>query len=424
MNSKINEQLQSSQPLAGVGDPGPVVLVPRINVEAFCETRETSDSIQSAFADRRMARAHGKIYSGGIPGAVRQFQSQSTPNVLIVEATAARDALLANLGALAEVCQPDTKVVVVGHVNDVILYRELIRQGVSEYLVAPVGALQIVQTVASLYRAEKAGPVGRVVAFIGAKGGTGSSTLAHNCAWEMSRFTGNETALVDLDLAYGTAALDFNIDPAGGILEALTQPERIDELLLDRLLVKLGDKLSLLSGPGGVERDFVIEANAVESILTVLRTTVPLIIVDVPNIWAPWVKFTLLHADQVVLTAEPELASLANARALVEMLKSARPNDPPPSIVLNRQGVPKRPEISAADFRKAVGADVTATVPFDPQSFGAALNGGKMLLEVAPRSKPAEVVRALAHGLSGERTAKPVAEAKPILKKILTLGKK
>lgn len=406
-------------------EAGPVAMVPRINIQAFCETAQTSESAQAAFADRRMSRAHGSVHGGGIPAAVRQFQNQSTPNLLLVETTGAPDAVIASLGALAEVCQPDTKVVVIGQVNDVLLYRELIRQGVSEYLVAPVTPLQLVQTIASLYHSEKAAPVGRVVAFIGAKGGTGSSTIAHNCAWKISREAGVETAIVDLDLAYGTAALDFNIDAAGGLLEALAQPERVDELFLDRLLIKIGDKLSLLCGPGGVDREVHIEAHAVETILTAMRGSMPQLVVDVPNVWAPWVKFTLLHADQIVLTAEPELASLANARAIVEMLKQSRPNDPPPTVVLNKVGTLKRPEISPADFAKALGAEVATIIPFDPQSFGNALNNGKMVFESAPRSKPADALGRLAHGLAGDKAAKPqAAVARPMIRKILTLGRK
>ncbi len=422
---KMIDPSASMTKMALSGGSAPVALVPRINIQAFCETPQTSESAQAAFSDRRMARAHGSVQGGGIPAAVRQFQTQSTPNLLLVESTAHHDALLASLSALAEVCQPDTKVVVIGQVNDVILYRELIRQGVSEYLVAPVSPLQLVQTIASLYRSEKAAPVGRVVAFVGAKGGTGSSTIAHNCAWDMSRFTDAETAILDLDLAHGTAALDFNLDGSGGLLEAIAQPERVDELLLDRLFVRIGDKLSLLAGPGGVDRDLSIEAHAVETILTSMRSSMPLIAVDIPKVWAPWVKFTLLHADQVVLTAEPDLASLANARALVEVLKSARPNDPPPTLVLNQVGIPKRPEISAADFRKAVGVEVSAIIPFDPQNFGNALNNGKMLLELAPRSKSAEALSKLARSLAGDKPVKPTAaEATPILRKFLKLGRK
>ena len=402
----------------------PVALVPRINIQAFFESPQTVEAIQTAFADRRMARAHGTTMAGGIPAAIRLFQTQSTPNLLLVESTGPREALLANLASLAEVCQPDTKVVVIGHVNDVILYRDLIRQGVSEYIVAPVQPLQIVETIAALYRSEKAAPIGRVIAFMGAKGGCGSSTICHNCAWDLARNAGVETTIIDLDLAFGTAALDFNLDASGGIMEAIAQPERVDSLLLDRLLVRLGDKLNLLGGPGGVDKDFTIEAHAVETILTAMLVSVPTIVVDLPNLWAPWVRFTLLHADQIVLTAEPELASLRNAKALVDMLKVARPNDPPPTLVLNQVGVPKRPEIAAADFRKAIGTEVAVTIPFDPASFGAALNNGRMVLDMTPRSKAAEAMRKLARDLAGDKPGTSVvASGQSILKKILGRGK-
>jgi len=406
------------------GNATPVALVPRVNIQAFCELPRTAEDVRAAFADRRMARAHGTVITGGIPAAIRLYQTQSTPNLLIVESDAPRDELLTNLASLAEVCQPDTKVVVIGHMNDVILYRELIRQGVSEYIVAPIAPLHLVETIASLYRNDKAAPVGRVIAFLGARGGTGSSTIAHNCAWEIARAVDVETTIIDLDLAYGTAALNFNIDASGGILEAISQPERVDSLLLDRLLTKLSQKLSLLAGPGGVDKDCAVEAHAVETILTAMRATVPIVVVDLPNLWAPWVKFTLQHADQIVLTAEPDLASLRNAKALFDMFTVSRPNDPLPNLVLNKVGVPKRPEIPAADFAKAVGTNVAASIPFDPLSFGTALNNGRMLLDATPKVKAAEAIRKLAQDFGGNKPARPVATTSSVLKKLLALGKK
>ena len=420
MNVQAGHGGSSSAPSA----TGAIAIVPRINVQAFCIQPDTVENIKAAFADRRMSRAHVTVMTGGIPAAVRLYQTQNTPNLLIVESDAARDGLLDSLSSLAEVCQPDTKVMVIGHMNDIILYRELIRQGVSEYIVAPIAPIPLIETISALYRNERAVPIGRVIAFMGVKGGVGSSVISHNCAWELARTIDVETTIIDLDIAYGTGALDFNLDASGGIMEALAQPDRVDPLLLDRLLVRLGGKLSLLGGPGGVDKDVVIEAHAVETILTAMRASVPLIVVDIPDVWAPWVRFTLLHADQVVLTAEPDLASLRNARALVELLKAARPNDPPPMVVLNQVGMPKRPEISAADFKKAIGADLTSVIPFDPQNFGAALNSGKTLFEAAPRSKVADLLRKLAVDLAGERSAKPTPAGGSLVKKILALGRK
>jgi pilus assembly protein CpaE len=399
------------------GDHGLVALVPRVNIQAFCDNQQTAEAIQAAAIDRRMSRAHVTIQLGGIMAAAQVYQTQATPNVLLVESRGSRDAILSELAQLAQVCQPDTKVVVIGHLNDVILYRELIRQGVSEYLVAPLHQMQIIETVAGLYHDPKSAPVGKVIAFVGAKGGVGSSTVAHNIAWQMSKRHATETVITDLDLAFGTAGLNFNQDTSNGMIDALGQPDRIDSTLMDRLLTKLGDKLSLLSGPGGVDRDINIEAHAVETILAAVRGSVPCVIVDVPNMWAPWIKFTLMHADLVVITATPELASLRNTKNLLDMLKQARPNDPPPRIVLNQVGIPKRPEIPAAEFGKAIGVELSCIIPYDGQTFGTAQSNGQMIFEVAAKSKSAEALAGLAQMIAG--TGKPAGATKSALSSIL-----
>ncbi len=143
------------------GDQGLVALVPRVNIHIFCDNQQTAETMQLAAADRRMARAHTTIQLGGIMAAAQVYQTQATPNLLMVESHGSRDVILSELAALAEVCQPDTKVVVIGHLNDVILYRELIRQGVSEYLVAPLHQMQVIETIASLYQNPKAAPLAR-----------------------------------------------------------------------------------------------------------------------------------------------------------------------------------------------------------------------------------------------------------------------
>lgn len=417
----------TSQAMFQPGNPGELVaIVPRINIHMFCDNQQTAETMQLAAADRRMARAHTTIQMGGIMAAVQVYQSQPTPNVLIVETHGSRDVILSELAALAEVCQPDSKVIVVGHLNDVILYRELIRQGVSEYLVAPLHQLQVIETVSSLYQNPKSAPLGRVIAFVGSKGGVGSSTIAHNAAWLISRQHGTETIITDLDLAFGTAGLNFNQDVSNGILDALGQPERVDSTLIERLLTKLGDKLSLLSGPGGVDREFNVEAHAVEAIFNAMRSSVPCIVVDVPNLWAPWVKYTLMNADQVIITATPELASLRNTKNLIDLLKQARPNDPPPKLILNQVGVPKRPEIPAAEFGKAVGVDVSCVIPYDAQTFGTAQSNGQMILEVAAKSKSAEALTGFVQSLAGgeKPVKKPSKLSLPIFDKLPMLRKK
>jgi pilus assembly protein CpaE len=387
-----------------------VAAVPRINIGIFCDHDSTLQAMQQVAADRRMARAHITVQSGGIIGAFQAYSNALCPNLLIVESNSARETILTELSQLAQVCDPTTKVIVIGHVNDVILYRELMRQGVSEYFVAPINLLQMISVVSGLYNDPKAKPVGRVVAFVGAKGGVGSSTIAHNVGWLISRDYNIETVITDLDLAFGTAGLNFNQEAGMGIADALSSPERVDATLLDRLLTKCSDKLSLLASGGLVDRDFHIDGNAVSAVLDVVRHNVPLVIVDVPNLWAAWTKHTLVHADDVVITATPELASLRNAKNMFDVLKAARPNDAVPKIVLNQVGVPKRPEIPVAEFAKALGIEPLAVFPYDPQVFGTASSNGQMIIEVAPKSRAAEVVNALAGLLSGREVPKPAAK--------------
>jgi pilus assembly protein CpaE len=391
-----------------------VALVPRINIHAFCSNPATAEAMQVAADDRRLARAHLDIKLGGPQAAVQLYGETHTPNVLVVETEGGRDAVLAELAHLADVCDPSTKVIVIGHVNDVVLYRELIRSGVSEYLVAPLGPLHIIAAIGALYADPKAGQIGRIFAFVGAKGGVGSSTIAHNVGWLFSRKLMIDTVITDLDLAFGTAGLNFNIDATQGIAEALGQPERVDQMLLDRLLAKAGDRLSLLSAPGSIDRDYAIDKEALEHILDVVRLSVPNVIVDVPNIWAPWTKATLVQADDVIVTATPELASLRNTKNLIDFLKAARPNDRPPRLILNQVGVARRPEIPVADFARSVGTEPAIVVPFEPQIFGTASSNGQMIAEIGARSKPAELIETFALDLAG-RSAAPAKAMKRML---------
>jgi pilus assembly protein CpaE len=407
--------------------PAPVVtMIPHINIAAFCDTEKMAQVMRAVAADRRTASAHVDVQMGGMTAAMQVFSGSRTPNVLLVESQEKRDGLLAELAKLAPVCDPSSKVMVIGHVNDVVLYRELMREGISEYLVAPLHQLQIIESIGNLFRDPKAGPVGRVQAFVGAKGGVGSSTIAHHVGWLMSRDYAVDTVITDLDLAFGTAGLNFNLDTPQGIVEALGASERIDQVLIDRLLTKCGDRLSLLASTGSVDRDVSVDAQALQTILDAIRSSVPLVVVDVPNVWTPWSKLTLTHADEVIITATPELASLRNAKNLIDFLKAARPNDRPPHLVLNQVGVLKRPEIPVGEFARGVGIEPTLVVPYDAKTFGTASSNGQMIFDVAPKSKAAEELSKLAQILSGSEP--PVKRGKfafgPMMKSFAGLRKK
>ncbi|HUS38389.1 MAG TPA: hypothetical protein VMX74_03015, partial [Pirellulales bacterium] len=270
------------QELASVEDDGyatPVVNnarpVPRISIQAFCESERTAEAVQYASEDRRLSKAHVSVHMGGASAAVAHYQESPTPNLIAIESTLDREHMLAELDALAESCDAGTKVVVIGKVNDVVLYRELLRRGVSEYLVAPIDPVMFLEAVSNLYNDPEADPVGNVIAFIGSKGGIGSSTICHNVAWTMAEVLRSNVVIADLDLAFGTTGLDFNQDPVQGIAEALATPERLDDQLLDRLLTKCSEHLSIFAAPVVLDRDYDITADGCDMVIDIVRQNVP-----------------------------------------------------------------------------------------------------------------------------------------------------
>lgn len=366
--------------------------VPRVSIQAFCETQELAGIVADAAGDRRMDKAHVKVHMGGAAAATEAYRSAPTPNLIVLEVGQDRAKLFADLEELAQFCDGGTKVVVVGRTNDIGLYRQLMSRGISDYLVMPFGVIDFVRAVSQLYSGDGAEPLGRVIAFVGAKGGVGASTVAHNVAWSIARELEVETVIVDLDMAYGTAGLDFNQDPPQGVADAVFAPDRLDANMIDRLLSKCSDHLSLLAASATLDRVYDFEENAFDTLLDILRASAPCIVVDVPHTWTAWSKRILTTADDVVVVAAPDLANLRNAKGLLDILRATRPNDHKPRLVLNGVGVLKRPEIEIGDFTKSVETEALAVIPYDAKLFGTATNNGQMIVEVDAASKTGELL--------------------------------
>ena len=389
--------------------------VPRISIHIFCERPDTTAAAEEATRDRRMERASTTVFQGGLTVAVEQYQNQPTPSLVMVESQDHGPLLIQQLDRLAEVCDPGTKVVVIGSHNDIALYRELMRRGVSEYLVPPLQTLQLIRAITTLYADPSAPFVGRQIAFCGARGGVGSSTIAHNLAYTLSERMQTKTVIVDFDLPFGTAGLDFNQDPLQGVADALSQPDRLDPVLLDRMMARCTDRLSLFAAPATLDDDYEISAEAFEEVSSKIRTTAPYIVLDLPHMWSNWMRKSLLTADDVVITATPDLACLRNAKNIVDLMRQTRPNDAPPWLVLNQVGLPGRPEIPTKDFAEALGLEPALIMPFDAKLFGNAANNGQMIEEVNDRSKAAIGLQQLAQILARR-------EPPPVPKKSLFAG--
>ncbi len=388
MKSAAEPQVQGLPPL------------PAINVHFFAETPQGAELFRRTAMDRLMRRPHVEVFEGGIPAAVAAYEQETSPELLVLESTADREALFAQLAALAEVVVPTTQVVVVGHINDLYLYRDLLNEGVRDYLAMPLDVHALLTSLSGIFIAEAENPVGRIVSFIGAKGGAGSSAIAHNVSWLLSRKYKIKTALADLDLAYGTAGLDFEASPAQGILDALAGIDRLDANMIDKLLHKCSEHLMLLASPCSLEEIPPIEEQQLAGILDVMREVVALTVLDLPSTWSNWMRAAIIQSELVVVTSTPELAALRNTKALLDNIRNLRPNEEPPLLVLN-QVDPDLPQVPAEQFAATVGVKDWLEIPYEPDLFGEAALEGVLPLEKDPEGKLAEACEIIAARIAG-----------------------
>lgn len=390
--------------------------IPAIHAVAFCEGSNTSQLIENVAADRRMAQATVEIHQGGMLAAIEYLSQNPTPNLLILESSAPTATMVAQIDELASHCEEGVQVMVIGATNDISLYRQLMARGVSEYLVPPVSPVQVVRSISTLFTDPDAPFVGKSISVIGAKGGVGASTVAHNLAWALSENARVNTALIDLDLSFGTTALDFNHDANQTVADALLAPERADDAVLSRLLAKATDRLSLFAAPASVSQVMEISPEAYATVIDGVRRLMPYVVLDLPHYWSQWLYNSLVASDEVVLVCQPDLASLRNGKNIIDQINAKRPNDAPPRLVLNMSGVPKRPEIPVKDFAAAIGLEPDIILPFDPQLFGTASNNGQMISETDPHAKSSQAIDYLASGITGRDV---VQTQKSLLTKLL-----
>jgi pilus assembly protein CpaE len=391
-------------------------LIPRITIQAFCEHSQTAQLVESAIHDRRMSKVALTTHNGGIDGAVETYKSNPTPNLIIVETTLSPDEIPAALERLADVCDASTRVVVLGHVNDVLLYRDLIRSGISEYVVLPATAQQIVSAITDLFASENAAPIGRTIGFVSAKGGSGGSTVAHNVAWSIATALRQDSLILDMDLAFGTAGLNFNQDPPHGLADALSANQKVDQTMLDRLMSKAATHINLLTAPVMLDRTYDFDEREFEQIIELCQATMPMVVLDIPHAWNAWIRHTLATVDEVVIVAEPDLANLRNAKNLSDTIRALRPTENAPCLVLNKLAMPRRPEIAPDEFANSVECQLLGQIPFDAALFGTAANNGQMIAEISATNKINEVFRAISMHVTGRQVTHAGGRASSLMK--------
>jgi pilus assembly protein CpaE len=380
--------------------------LPHLTVHCFLIDEGPQAAFERYKNDRLMAHTRVEIVLGGVEAAAARYAASKTPDLIFLEIDADKDRVLLELDRLAEVCDPGTKVVVLGRRNDVAIYRAVTSQGVADYLVAPYAASDMLDVTGRLFLPDgDAQRLGRVIAFLPAKGGCGASTFARNVAWSLAETGDRDVALLDFDLSFGDDALACNVESRYGVSEALSDMKRLDAALLEHFFVKQGARLSMLTAPTTLPTDAVMPSpEAIEKLITVARGQMPLVVLDLPHLWTPWVVSTLRAADAVAIVTTPTLSSLRNTGMLMEALKQLRPNDPAPIAVLNQTGqgpseVPKKQRAAALTF------PIAYEFAFEKKHFGEAEFEGVMLRDRAPQ-RVRDQIDALARALTGEDDSK------------------
>ncbi|MGB8273908.1 MAG: AAA family ATPase [Alphaproteobacteria bacterium] len=346
------------------------------------------------------------VQEGGASAALQFLITASAPRRLVVDLSDSPDPVTA-VQMLRDTCTPETVIVALGSVNDVTLYRDICRAGADDYLLKPVTKETLAETVEKAVYSHETGvdaaghdkKLGRLVVFVGARGGVGASTVAVNCAWLMAHEQNIRVALVDLDLQFGTAALGLDLEPSHGLREILANPNRIDALFLTSAMTNESKNLAILASEEPVEKPADMHTESVSLLFDVLRKDFGWVVVDLPRSSVTHCQELLSKATDIVILCD---LSLPCARDVSRLLAFAKEINPVARIdvVANRAHGTKG-QISKADFERGIEAKVTYVIPDDPKSVTTATNAGKALAVVAKRSPAVSVIRRLAVGIAG-----------------------
>jgi pilus assembly protein CpaE len=373
----------------------------REGVVAVVQDQSTLDAIQGALRDMRLDDR--LEFETTLDGALQRLRSGNAPRVLVLDVTDST-APIAEISAARNTGGNDFKIVAIGAVNDVALFRDLLSAGANDYLVKPasreaLGAAFVKRTMNSDGGGDE---LGRIIAFIGSRGGVGTTTTAVSCAWLLAEKHQERTVLLDLDLHFGTVALHLDTDPGNGLCEALEQPSRIDSLFIERSMIKVTDRLGILAAEAAISDTLMVDAGAIDVLLYELRRKFSWVLVDLPRAVTPTQRVVLGSASRVVLLCERSLAGL---RDTIRLQTLVREHASQAEILLIEGACGERGGVGKPEFEKAVGKSLDGVLPYDAKSTAAAANVGKPLPEAAPRSPVVREIEKVTNMIAGPAAA-------------------
>jgi pilus assembly protein CpaE len=367
---------------------------------AFVADSETEKVLHECAT--QLALGQGTILRGGIAKAVDHLGQHRSPHILIVDINGV-DLPISKVNELADVCEPGVAVIAIGNRNEIGLYRDLLNAGVTDYVVKPVNPQLLAKALTNsrAHTGEASSihkKLGTLLSFVGARGGVGTTTLAVNTAWYLAHRQSRRVALVDLDLQNGDCALVLDIKPTSGLREALANPLRIDNTLLERVMTPVGERLFVLSSEEPLSEDLHFTAIAVETLVSALREQFHYVILDVPRIPAPPYRRALQMADFCIMVADQTLRAVRDTVRLGTVLGEGdgkRRN----ILVVNRHGEGGRHAVTLHEIQHVVDARPKSVIQFQPALFTTLTGGAK--IAAAQRGKFADAIAGLALELSG-----------------------
>lgn len=367
-----------------------------------------------------------KCNKGGLRNAIQSLSISASPNILMVDLSESGDPLN-DINALAEVCEPGTVVIAIGQVNDVRLYRDLLSSGIQDYLLKPLSPSQVRDALINaqaVFASPKAHDPSAAkkhvsVAVIGTRGGVGASTIATSLAWLYSGDEKLPTALLDLDIHFGTGALALDLEPGRGLTDAIENPSRIDGLFIERAMIRANDHLAILSAEAPINSPLLTDGAAFIQLQEEFRQAFEMTVIDLPR--SMLINFPHLMNDVNLVLLVTEM-TLAGARDAIRMLSWMKGNAPHiQTIVVANKVLPGTAEISKADFEASIERTIDFTIPYDAKAAANAAKLGQTFADANRSTRAGTVIREIAKSVHGVSVGEPVEDA--IKAKSSLLGK-
>ncbi|WP_375289547.1 pilus assembly protein CpaE [Qipengyuania sp.] len=342
-----------------------------------------------------------KCNKGGLRNAVQALSVSASPNILLVDLSESGDPLN-DINALAEVCEPGTVVIAIGQVNDVRLYRDLIASGIHDYLLKPLAASAVrdaLNNAQAVFMAPKSSDPDSAkrhlsTAVVGTRGGAGASTLATSLAWYYASKKGYPTALLDLDIHFGTGALALDLEPGRGLTDAIDNPSRIDGLFIERAMIRAQDNLAILSAEAPINSPLITDGAAFLQLQEEFRTAFEMTVIDLPRNMLINFPHLFNEVNVVVISTELTLASARDTIRLLSWFKTQAAHVAP--LIVANKVQSSALEISKADFEASIERKIDYLIPNDVAAAAKAAKLGQALIEASPQSKASAQIKALA----------------------------